>query len=334
MEAFYKQVHEEALLCKDNGNDSPEIVAPRLDEAKRYPDTLLLLLVYQHESLSPEERRTIHQCIRGPGVNLGSDDYIWLYFYGLCHYSYYPLLLPKLLGNSSMTTIPMICYNDKEIITIQKHLGAAPDQYVFQGIRLSDEQPVVIKWYKEAEEIEKEISYMNQACLARVPLPWFDTSYYFWDRPVLVMELLEPLTRGQENIRELGLQLLLILERLHTFAVHNDIKPENIMKKDSRYYLIDFGDIAVTPKGYGKERRVWSPLWSSQVPEMGQITTPKYDLIELVYTLRYLADDTVGDINIRNITQEPWVTLLNHIRRVPETRAMPYDFFRTFFMNI
>lgn len=61
------------------------------------------------------------------------------------------------------------------------------------------------------------------------------------------MELLEydmntPRKYSANEITELTLELLRIMEGIHKAGiVHQDLKPHNIMRKDGKLYIIDFG---------------------------------------------------------------------------------------------
>src|SRR5690606_12046539 len=74
-------------------------------------------------------------------------------------------------------------------------------------------------------------------------------------------------------------------------ACHSDIKPDNIMKRRSNkweYFLIDLGSISYEKDSYGYIRNSFTFGYCSQVAFKGQITTNKYDLIELGFTLTWL----------------------------------------------
>jgi serine/threonine protein kinase len=125
-------------------------------------------------------------------------------------------------------------------------------------------------------------------------VPWISYDFYFWNQPIIVMEYLDSVGT-QDNEYRMAVDVLKQLRYLHQFAIHNDIKPGNIMRKSSRYYVIDYGGVASEKYKHGYRRWIWSPRWTSQKPhEPDQVTTAKYDLIELGYTMKSLQNDRKG----------------------------------------
>ena len=159
-------------------------------------------------------------------------------------------------------------------------------------------KPVIVKWYQSPK---RNISYECDAYrkLEKIgcPVPWYSTCYRVWDNPVLVMEKLVNLGPS-DNEYLLGIHVLNQLRFLHSFAVHCDIKPQNIMKRETEqgneYLLIDYGGISrerlrdEAGRVYPAYRRwVWSEKWSSQKSHVrNQPVTCKADFIELGYTMQ------------------------------------------------
>lgn len=154
---------------------------------------------------------------------------------------------------------------------------------------------VIVKYYtSEKRDTCFEIGVYEELKKSGMKLPSFDTSYHFWGYRVLSMEKLDKLNAKDDEF-ELALQILDQLKHLHKFGVHSDIKPLNIMKKRNYktkktiYYLIDFGGISYERLDHGYRRWIWSPNWTSQKShQKNQVTTMKYDFIELGYTMKHL----------------------------------------------
>jgi serine/threonine protein kinase len=143
----------------------------------------------------------------------------------------------------------------------------------------------VIKWLShEKKSIKYEMSVLELLKKNNVKLCAFNTEYMFWDEPILCMEKLTKLDGSEDEI-VIGRQILKILKKIHNFGVHSDIKPDNVMKKNNDFFLIDFGGFSMTKLKHGYHRKCWSNNWASQKRQHGQVTTYKNDLIELTYTL-------------------------------------------------
>jgi hypothetical protein len=161
------------------------------------------------------------------------------------------------------------------------------------------------------EDVMKEIELVAknraQKLVYRV-LPFFSSSYMMYGTPVLILELLEKLDESDDPYN-IGFEVIHHLSYIHQIGVHNDIKPENIMKitrmsegkKRIFYYLIDFGGLTNEKfPGGGYRRFVWSPKWTCQIKpnwykeagmgskesEKVRKTSPRYDFIELGVTMR------------------------------------------------
>lgn len=156
-------------------------------------------------------------------------------------------------------------------------------------------EQLVVKWYLSSERnTSYECSVYKRLKKSGCPLPYFDISYEFWGHPVLVMEKLDKLGK-HENIYQLGREVLQQLKHLHEFAVHNDIKPANILKRvengKTSYFLIDYGGVSKESLKYGFKRWIWTKHFTSQPPHTKkQVTTPRHDFKELGYTMNFLKD--------------------------------------------
>lgn len=143
-----------------------------------------------------------------------------------------------------------------------------------------------------------------------------------------------------DNIFEIDVDILKQLQIIHKFGVHNDIKPQHILRRsDGKYFLIGLETIA-TNKDHsrgGYLRKVWTPKYTSQEPhECGQITRPYNDFMELGSCLNALYNvrrqisknhNNVKDINqdvypryLRSLSSaDLWMfsgTLLSYIQEV------------------
>lgn len=165
------------------------------------------------------------------------------------------------------------------------------------------ENDVVIKWYKSKNKnITYESNIYERLDSMDCPVPWYSTCYKIWNEPVLILEKLERLSHV-DNPYKMGIHVIDQLRYLHTFGVHCDIKPENIMKRlttdldtghrtgdrtgNCEYLLIDFGGVATQKLDYGYRRWVWSEKWTSQASHTkDQLVTYKADFIELAYTIQ------------------------------------------------
>lgn len=156
----------------------------------------------------------------------------------------------------------------------------------------------VIKWIggpaRPADNmygLEKEMQAWERL-KGLVPDPGTQFHYRFWDNKVMVQDFLIPLRK--EDYKQVGRQLLPVLKKMHRIALHSDIKPDNILKDaNGTYYLMDMGGITFDRLAYGFDRLVFSPHWTSQVEDK-QISTYKNDLLELGYTLHWLAQEERG----------------------------------------
>lgn len=204
------------------------------------------------------------------------------------------------------------CYGagDEEIkitgvITKGKHVR------LYRGQHVKTKKDVVVKWYqsgKRTTEFE-----MNLYKKLGKPRPCFSLSYTLWNYPVLVMEHLDQLS-PDDDLYEMGIQVIKQLRKLHEFGVHCDLKPGNIMKRKRsngtyQFIVIDYGGVATEKLEYGYRRWVWSPKWTSQKRrgeiERDIIVTAKNDFIELGYTIQTLLNEKRGITNHQSEDVDP-----------------------------
>lgn len=174
---------------------------------------------------------------------------------------------------------------------------------MFKGIEVLTGRKVIVKDYfnkKRGKDTSLEIDvYRKLNC----PPPIIDPDYLLWGRPVLVMEVMEPLNAKRDDYREVGKAVIKQLQKLHKFCVHTDLKPDNIMRhpESGEYYLIDYGGISYVKNRdkNGKffyNRRCFSPLWQSQSHIRHEKTPvyPKQDLLELGFAMKHLWNQNNG----------------------------------------
>lgn len=177
-------------------------------------------------------------------------------------------------------------------------LAQNQEGYLIQGTirnlqNPSEAIPVVIKISFDTR-VEYETKICRKLRNMKCPLLWFSSSFYFWDTPILVYEMLSPLSRDDDPC-QVGQAILEQLRYLHQFGVHNNIKSENIgvriTKEQKReYILFNYEGTATEKLEWGYRRNTWQRNYSSQTPkERDQVTTAKNDLLELGYCLNKIA---------------------------------------------
>jgi len=180
----------------------------------------------------------------------------------------------------------------------------------------------VLKWVtSDHRTITEEIDILLKLYNMNVPLYKFYTNYTFWNKPILCMEYLKPLN-GKENEFKVGICILKILKKLHTFGIHNDIKIDNIMKNNKNIYLIDYGGVTTERKKHGFLRRCWTNKWSSQPKARNQLTTAKNDFLELGFTMYGLQllrkGISLTSQNIKNVKNKYIQRYMSKVNRIDE----------------
>jgi len=223
------------------------------------------------------------------------------------------------------------CYDHRgHTVRLEKEIAQGRHVYVISG-KLDNEIPVVVKWYQSNKrDTLYEISIYKRLRKMNCDTPWFSSSYRFWDFPVLVMEKLQSLTK-EDNEFEMMIQIIKQLIDLHTFGIHNDIKPGNIMKRVtngvSKYLLIDHGGVATQRLQYGYRRWIWSPKWTCQTPHASnQITTAKHDFIELGYTAKTMQNWRTGDDRIRKGFTGKLAKYMDRVEQINVKDVRPEDY--------
>ena len=192
--------------------------------------------------------------------------------------------------------------------------------YLIRGIMRNLQNPIEAIPVMVKISFDKRVEYETRICRKlrnlKCPLLWFSSSFYFWDTPIIVYEVLSPLSHDDDPC-QVGQAILEQLRYLHRFGVHNNIKSENIgvritkeTAKDQtsfgapvgtcddvlvptqkrEYFLFDYEGTATEKLKWGYRRYTWQGNYSSQTPkEFNQITTPKNDLLELGYCIDKIA---------------------------------------------
>ena len=206
-----------------------------------------------------------------PTFELCLDDKAFRYIMAYHHTENYR----KIEFTNIIKKTPKICYIQGNLLDIKDSNRIAP---------------VIVKASDYDNRIEYEIQIYCKLRQLKCPIPWFSSSFYLWDRSVLVLESLTLLSDIDDPC-QIGQDILQQLKYLHKFGVHNNIKPNNIgvhLQNNKRnYFLLNYEGTATETLKYGYRRRVWPAHNSSQLPQCGnQVTTAKNDFLELGYTLR------------------------------------------------
>lgn len=223
------------------------------------------------------------------------------------------------------------CYDSRgHIVRLESILRSDRHIYIIRG-RLDDKFPVVIKWYEYPQiNTSHEINIYRRLRSAKCKVIWFSGSYSFWNSPILVHEVLQDITKD-DNLYEIGCEILGQLRYLHDFGVHNAIKPANIMKRvmngKPSYFLVNYAHVATGRLGWGYRRHAWTPIWTSQRPHArDQITTAKNDFIELGYTLKTIENWRTGSTNIRSGFGGKIQEYMNRTSQVDEMNILQKDY--------
>jgi len=194
----------------------------------------------------------------------------------------------------------MYCYsmNNDDRIKFDSILCVKSYAVLLNGVY--NGKPVVVKYYLSNDRtIKYEINIYNKLKNLGCPLlPWFSDEFMVLNERVLVLERLDPLDKD-EDIYAVGKDVIDQLAYLHTFGIHCDIKPDNIMKKvidgEMRYLLIDYGGVAIKREENGYRRWIWTRKYTSQCnSKNNHVTFPKNDFLELLYTLNYIHNHSTG----------------------------------------
>lgn len=176
--------------------------------------------------------------------------------------------------------------------------------YPIQGY--DRDKRVIVKIYRDNFPLDQEVNILQRLQKLNCPVPDFSTDYFFWNRPVLVLytDGTEDLTREDDPF-VVAAQILQQLRYLHTFAIHNNLKPDGIRKKTdgsgiTTYFISNFHSSATERLEHGYRRHIWSPYFCCQVPhKTNQVTTPKHDFIELGYTIKVMQNWSTGEKGVR-----------------------------------
>ncbi|MFM7084880.1 MAG: protein kinase domain-containing protein [Hyphomicrobium sp.] len=123
--------------------------------------------------------------------------------------------------------------------------------------------------------------------------------YYYMITPLMDISLKNLNYQNKpDKVQKVAQQILIALEYLHSRGYsHNDVKPENIMRKDKVFYLIDFGmctKINKTSKSVGGTPR-YQPLDSydkmQNFTRVNDIESLLYTMADVYDTLPWTDDD-------------------------------------------
>ena len=222
----------------------------------------------------------------------------------LFKYAVFVTLNPRLILDSKFVSAT-VCYSaDGRSINLVKVIKSGKHAVVLEGY-MNEYQPLIIKWYQSSKrDCSYEAGVYSKLKALGCPLAGFDTNFKYWEKPILVLEKLQPLNQFDNEYR-VGCDVINQLKYLNTFAVHADIKYQNLMKRVTsvpvktpertvyenkiEYLLIDFGGVAMERLGEGWRRWVWSPKYtSSKAHVKDQVCTAKNDFIELGYAMKII----------------------------------------------
>jgi hypothetical protein len=288
-------------------------------------------------SSNPFYKRKLDQFIRKHSVQSSNRKLHKI----LSFYFFLDFVSPMQLLSNEMTMKTTFCYDAEgrrinfiNPLKIGKHacvmLGYFENEnnslelqdYAKDIFDIKHRDELVIKWYQsEKRDVTFESSIYKNLSESGCPLPYFSTSFMYWNQPVLVIEKLEEIG-FEDDERLIGVHVIFQLFYVHKLGVHCDIKPQNIMKKNTKgkvqYYLIDFGGLATERYQGGYRRWLWSPKWTSQKPhKKNQIVYPKHDFIELAFTLNYIktrgSDDFKSKFKGRMLRFVKYLKTMNNI---------------------
>ncbi len=186
--------------------------------------------------------------------------------------------------------------NTGTTLKFERYLGIQAEQNVFL-VTDSTGTRWVLKWESEKNGtgmMKEEENYRKiQAHGGSVPN--ILSGFLVVDFPVLVIEFLYALDVS-DNPLEVGRQLLRQLKHIHKFALHLDLKPDNVRKRlPSTYFIIDMDlctrVVACAPGIQSYRREHWTPYYASTDMDAYSIAYGSYrqDLIELFYVMNELA---------------------------------------------
>lgn len=211
------------------------------------------------------------------------------------------------------------CYSKSgETIKMTKIYSSRRHTVIMEG--KYNNATVIIKFHiSDKRHTDYEIRFYNKLKDMGCDLPWFSPEFMFMNEQILVLDKLEKLNKD-DDIYEIGRDVVRELSYLHQFGIHCDIKPDNIMKKKIngkyKYYLIDYGGASSEKLGGGFHRFIWSPKYTSQRRgERDQVTYPRVDFVELAYTLNFI-HNKCSDKDFKNICSSCLGSYYRHINKL------------------
>jgi hypothetical protein len=170
-----------------------------------------------------------------------------------------------------------------ERLTFLKELSIDIDQNVYLAREEKTDVLWVVKWDREDTVLKEIANYKRiQKYGGKIPNVK-DTKWMAAGKPVLVIEKLDKLDLTDDEY-EIGVQLLETqFPYLHQFAVHADLKPDNIMKRPGtrEYFIIDMDLTTEKVVGNCYERTHWTPYFHYDPFYPRTLCTYRVDLLEL-----------------------------------------------------
>lgn len=173
-------------------------------------------------------------------------------------------------------------------MTFVKSLSIASDQFVWLVQNDGTARQWVAKIATSAEKEIKNYERLKQAGGATVEIA--EGEWMYGHKRMLVMEKLLPLDEYDDEA-EIAIQLLTNqLPYLHTFAVHADLKPDNIMKRNKKdgsieYFIIDMELHTERLQSGMFARDLFTPLFHVDLSTTFSTCSFYSDLLELYGTV-------------------------------------------------
>ena len=239
----------------------------RLETDKLYGDPYYEFLLLNAPPLAKEAADAV-----GGEIPLDSPEYTFAFLHAV-----ESLMDPKVPINTKTG----------EQLRIVRSIAIASDQNVYLAIDASSSREWVVKWSTN-ESIARELQTYQKIRKLGGKTPEVLSDWKMGPNVALVMERLIPLDPSDDEF-EMAIQLLSNqLPFIHQFAVHADLKPDNIMKKHQKdgsksYYIIDMdvSDKRVDCTSFARTH--FTPLFHSDI--VGSKCTFRSDLLELRATM-------------------------------------------------
>lgn len=206
------------------------------------------------------------------------------------------ILKSRIMALISKQKTSLFAYNPTtgKRLVFDRFLGIQEDQNVYL---MTDETNTkwVVKWESSnTGNVDPEMMMYAKLRNMGAQVPNTLEGYQVLDFGILVIEFLQPLdvTDRADNV---GVQLLLQLKYIHTFACYFDLKTDNIRKRSSippLYFIIDMNLSTEMRQDGTFKRKHWTPFYASQTfppsPAYYQRSSYVNDFIELKYVLNQM----------------------------------------------